>query len=329
MGYTKKWIPPGIPYRDNLAAWKQVFGDLHQSILDAGLVQTSTAGQLDIQSVSVLPADGAFAGFIEYAFNDGLQATAPVVIKIEYGCGIEGLADVGSNLRRTRTLRTRSTVSIAGNSGYSYQAPQAYNNSGTGTTQLTSEGFSTIVYSPERGFFGIVYGAGSANKPFQYAEGGYYGSRLSLFVQRSIDEDGTPNGGGVMVYGPNVSGSQPSDSFWASGILQVSLASYTPVSGATITSTLAAQRIGGNSYAVIGGEVQMQEIFALTPKPVAFPYIVSYAAEVSSPSIPQWTEFGLEVFPGTTANFVALGIETSLSIDPYVGHRAGVAMLFE
>lgn len=132
-----------------------------------------------------------------------------------------------------------------------------------------------------------------------------------------------------MVYGPNISAAQSSGSLWASGMLKVSLASYTPVSGATITSDLTAQRLGGNSYAVIGGEVQTQEIFALTPKPVAFPYIVSYAAEINSPSIPQWTEFDLEVFPGTTANFVALGIETSLSIDPYVGHKAGVAMLFE
>src|SRR5690554_3620893 len=97
MGYCRKWIPPTIPLRDNLNAWKILFQDVHDSLILAGLVQTDTPGQLVIQDVEVLPADGTFAGFIEYAFDDDLQAEAPVVIRLEYGCGAEGLATGSAN----------------------------------------------------------------------------------------------------------------------------------------------------------------------------------------------------------------------------------------
>lgn len=46
MAYCKKWIPPTIPLRDNLAAWKTLFTDLHDNMIAAGLVKTDTVGQL-------------------------------------------------------------------------------------------------------------------------------------------------------------------------------------------------------------------------------------------------------------------------------------------
>lgn len=149
MGYTKKWIPPTIPLRDDLPAWKTLFQDLHDNLLLAGLKQTDTPGQLVIGDVSVLPADGTFAGFIEYAFDDALQATAPIVIKLEYGCGVEGAWSGGNNLfYRSRTPRIRATVSINAHNSTESESPQSVNFGSGILTQLIETGTSYICYNP-------------------------------------------------------------------------------------------------------------------------------------------------------------------------------------
>lgn len=329
MSYCRKWIPPTIPLRDDLDAWKILFQDLHDSLLVAGLNQTDTPGQLVIQDVGALPADGQFAGFIEYAFDDDLQEVAPVVIKLEYGCGREGLWVQHSN-SRTRTPRVRATVSVGGVEGQPSQSPQELNNSsgGTSSPQLTNPGLSTICYAPERGFLGVVYGAGSRNKPFNDASGtsGYYGASLSLFVQRSVDAFGAPTAEGVMLYAPRLINVNSVNSLWSSGILPPAMSQYVSVmEGAMPINTNTALRINGNDLSVIDGEVQTQQVFCATPTLKPFPWVVSYNPN----DIPEGLEFGLEVFPGTTSNFVALGRETNMSVDQLLGQRAGLAMLFE
>lgn len=330
MGYVKKWIPPAIARRNDLAAWKAVFGDLHQNLLDAGLVQTATAGQLVIDSVASLPADGAYAGFVEYAFSDALQATAPVVIKLEYGCGVEGLNTPNSG-GRSRALRVRATVSFKGRSADIFGCPQGLDfTGGYNSADNTTYGISSVCANNARGFFGIVYGAGSRNKPFAHTSmGTYYGATLTLFLQRTVDAGGMPAGDGLMLYYPglNVSASYGwTDTVFAA--LPSACSQF--VGGSTIAASRDhALRIGMNREATIGGEVQTQQIFCPTPKPVAFPWIVSYAAEHGAHSIPEGTEFNLEVFPGVPSNFIALGNETGIIVDGLVGPRAGIAMLFE
>lgn len=326
MGYTKKWIPPTIPLRDNLTAWKALFQDVHDNLLLAGLVQTATPGQLVIADVSALPADGSYAGFIEYAFDDALQATTPVVIKLEYGCGAEGISGYGGGYQRSRTPNIRGTVTCNGNFSSAFACPQSVNISPSDASQLTTPGVSYLVYNPAQGFFGYVYGAGSRNKPFANTYGAYYGATLALFVQRSTDAAGQPTAAGVSVYAPDLSVTSSIAGLWDVGVLTPARGQYIDAA----TGPLPAQndlavRLGGNSNSVINGEIQTQQIFSATPHLKPWPTIVSYNVG----DVPAGTEFALEIFPGSPQNFVALGNETSIGIDAFIGQRGAVAMLFE
>lgn len=330
MAYCKKWIPPTIPLRDNLTAWKTLFTDLHDNMIAAGLVQTDTVGQLDFDDVTALPADGSFAGFREYAFDDALQATAPVLIKIEFGCGMEGLLVSSSTTnRRTRTPRVRTVISFSGQESISFQCPQALNTSGGNTSQPISEGISYISHQPSKGFFGFVYGAGSRNKPFAGTQGGYYGATFSCFIQRTTDEYGNPTPNGLMIYAPNLT-ENAANNLWTSGNLQGAYSQYIDGDEAVGASQATAMRLGGNANSVHDGEILVQQVFCMSKKDrIAFPWIVSYAAEHGAHSIPEGTEFMLEVYPGTESRFVALGNETSISTDYPSYQRSGIAMLFE
>ena len=59
-----------------------------------GLIQTADAGQIDWVAVATPGVANTAAGFEVWKFNDALQATAPIYMKIEYGSG--GAAADGS-----------------------------------------------------------------------------------------------------------------------------------------------------------------------------------------------------------------------------------------
>lgn len=323
MGYTKKWTPPTIPLRDDLAAWKILFNDVHNNLISAGLVQTATAGQLDISTVSSLPADGAFAGFIEYAFDDALQSEAPVIIKLSYGCGAEGLGSVQTFYIRTRTPRIKVEVYFKGGLIGAFQCPQAHNASGDSNSQLVSAGASYICYNKENGFLGVCYGADSRNKPFANSQGGYYGATLTFFIQRVLGEVGEPTSVGLAMYNPNLPVSNTSN-LWTSGVLGLSYSTFS--NGAPpITRTDMAPRVGRDGFAGGVDSVLLEPIYFPTNPPTPFPYLYSYR----NTAILAGTEFEFNSVVGAPLNFIAIGNETCMSIDSVDGHRAGIAMLFE
>ncbi|MFG5779865.1 hypothetical protein ACFIQF_22625 [Comamonas sp. J-3] len=323
MGYTKKWTPPTIPLRDNLPAWKALFTDLHQSLLDSGLVQTATAGQLVINNVAALPADTTFAGFIEYAFSDAMQATAPVIIKLEYGCGIEGMSGANTSYGRSRTPRIRCTISYKGSVVDTFQCPQELGNTGGGSNaQLISPGASFIVNAPESGFFAICYGAGSRNKPFSAGSGEYYGATLSLVLQRQLDNLGAPTADGLAIYRPSLTiGTY--NSVWTTGLVERSKSVFANA-GVVIRDDMA-PRIGREGLSATAERVLMEPINYPGIPAQPFPFLVSYRAT----DIAAGSEFSFTPVVGPARNFVALGNETCFSPDNVDGHRAGVAMLFE
>lgn len=327
MGYTKKWIPPVVPISNDLAVWKALFLDVHDNLIAAGLVQSSTPGQLDIDSVSALPADNTYAGFIEYEFDDSAQAAAPVTIKLEYGCGNEGLATYNDR-RHARTPNIRATVSVgSGSSTPSYSPQQYFAGSASRTAEFANayHGVSTLCYNRDVGFLGICYGAGSRNKP-GFHEGGYYGSTLTLFVARTVDVSGMPTTDGVLVYSPGLDTMSVEPNRWTNGQIEPAYSQYVASSGgAQPRSRDCAIRLNRNLNTLIEGEIQTQQVFAAAPKLIPLPWVVSY----NHLDIPDGSEFSLEVFPGSPQNFVALGRETSMSVDAFVGQNAGLAMLFE
>ena len=324
MGYVRKWVPPTIPLRNDLTAWKALCQDIHDALLLAGLTQTATAGQLVISGVATLPEDGSFAGFCEYAFADALQATAPVIIKLEYGCGAEGLSYYGGPYCRSRTPRIRGTVTFKGVVSRTFSWPQEQDATGTVTTQLTDYGTSFLAYDGTKGFLGFVYGAGSRNKPLPHDIGSYYGSSLTLFVQRTTASNGTPNGDGLAIYSPSMPSSGAS-ALWEAQVIQPAYSQYITTGGAAAASTSMAVRVGANEAPTIGGQINAQEVHYATPAIKAFPWLFTYVAS----GLPAGSEFSVEVFPGSTHNFVALGNETGIGVDSIIGQRGAIAMLFE
>lgn len=323
MSYTRKWIPPTIPLRNDLNAWKILFQDVHDSLILAGLVQTDTPGQLVIQDVEALPDDGSFAGFIEYAFDDDLQAEAPVVIRLEYGCGVEGLGNFQHT--RGRVPRIRSQVSLSGSMGSSPGHPQSYNAGASVASQPTHPGTSYIHYDKGKGFLGVVYGTGSRNKPWGNTTGSYYGATLTLFVQRDLTPSGVPTSTGVAVMYPDLQ-NQILSNLWNSGVLRRSLSQFITADEAYPPLANMALRVGGIDFGVFNGNINTQQAYYTHPsegfKP--FPFIVTYVNE----DVIAGTEFELEVFPGTSTTFVTLGNETSLSADSISGQRIAFAMKF-
>lgn len=319
MGYAKQWTPPTIPLRDDLPAWKTLFTDVHDCLINAGLVQTATAGQLDISAVSALPADGTFEGFREYRFDDALQATAPVIIKLEFGCGIEGLNNSSAN--RTRTPRIRATVSFKGAVVATYQCPQAYNTTSSSTTsQLTTAGTSFLCYSEADGFLGLCYGAGSRNKPFSSGYGTYYGATLVLFIQRTLDSSGVPTDVGIGVYYPTLS---TTDNGW-NNKLQRSVAAFS-AGGTPVAKDTICPRIGRSDIAAGVDGLLLEPLHYPSSPPQPFPFMVSYYHT----TIVEGQQFEFQPVVGPARNFIALGRETCLAVDGEDAHNAGVAMLFE
>lgn len=87
-------------------SWAQ---GVHDKIVGVGLVQTADTGQINFSTVTKPGAANTAAGYAIYRFDDALQATLPVFIKMEYGTG--GAVDrpgtwitVGSSTNGSGTL---------------------------------------------------------------------------------------------------------------------------------------------------------------------------------------------------------------------------------
>lgn len=65
-------------------AWCQ---GIAAQLVIAGLVKTTDTGQIDNTTILKPSTASAPSGYEIYRFNDTLQATKPIFIKIEYGCG--------------------------------------------------------------------------------------------------------------------------------------------------------------------------------------------------------------------------------------------------
>lgn len=75
----------GVMYETSAATFTEWVRSMHAALLAVGLVQTADTGQLNPVAGLSTPPAGSPGGYLIYRFNDTLQATAPVFIKIEPG----------------------------------------------------------------------------------------------------------------------------------------------------------------------------------------------------------------------------------------------------
>lgn len=329
----KTWIPPTIPLRDNLPAWKLICNDIHDNLLLAGLVQTDDTGQLDIDAVSVLPADNTYAGYRMYRFNDPLQATYPILIRLDFGCGVEGLYDSA----RSRTLNIKTVIGtntngngdLLGVKSIEYKAPQSINlNPLASNSQLTNSGISYLSYNESNGSFVFLYGVGSRNKPFSNSYG-YYGCSLAIFIQRTKNLSGELDGTGLACFGCDltfsmsswISSNYPNFCYYSS-IYQIEKG-CTRVSTLTDvlnTSNLLMPLVGTPGTRAFGAEVGLQPIYMQTPYLQTWPSVFTYYAD----DIPEGSIIDVN---GT--NFMTIGRDTGIIPDNRNLWNTGLAIIWE
>lgn len=333
MGYTRKWVPPTIPFRDDLAAWKTIFQDVHDNlVMIPQIVQTADTGQLDISAVAALPDDGSYAGYRIYRFADALQATMPIFIKLEFGCGMEGYW-AGSQTR-SRTLNIRVSIGKGTNGAgvisslidpITYTCPQPMTGQNpTVSTQLTAPGESYACFNEAAGFFGFFYGVGSRNVPFSGSGGQYIGCTLGIMIQRTTDDNGVATGEGASILhqqniATNVADPR-SEATFVNHLLYIRSASND-----VMRSRRAAYRNFANLATPIDGVPQLHPVFTCTPRIRQLTGVLSYR----STDIGRGIEFQAEIIPGQVRNYIALSSDNFLYPDPTTLATSAFAMLFE
>lgn len=78
------------PISDTDANFRLWGNGLSAAIQAVGLVRTSDAGQINWSTVTRPTAANTMQGYEIFRFNDSLQGTAPIFIKLEYGSGAYG-----------------------------------------------------------------------------------------------------------------------------------------------------------------------------------------------------------------------------------------------
>jgi hypothetical protein len=208
----------------NFRAWGLEF---NTQLAAVGLTQTADTGQINWTTVALPGAANTIAGFEIWRFNDALQATSPIFIKIQYGTSSltsipliliqVGQGSNGSGTL-TGTLMTNTAMSAAQQSSSVTNAPAFWCYNAT---------YGTLWCSWK---FGVNNAATNANTPL----GGF-------LIERSCDTNGNPTGDAVALTTPNLN---TSASLTSGNATQV----YSYLTSALLTPSVLTAALCGWSY---------------------------------------------------------------------------------
>lgn len=157
---------------------------LAAALAAVGLTQTADTGQINWTTVT-RPGVNTAAGYEIWRFNDTLQGTAPIFLKIEYGTGSgastpQAWLTVGTGSNGSGTI-----------TGQSSTRSSWMRNSGLASTVTPYPTY--VCYNATEGFLGIMFKLGTPGST-TYGHG-------FMAVARSVDQDdGDTNGNGCAVY---------------------------------------------------------------------------------------------------------------------------------
>lgn len=167
-----------VGFRD----WVQKMHDLFAAI---DLVQTSDTGQIDIPSASPTLTNSGIYGYEMYRFDDELQSTNPIFVKVEYGSRV-GSAH-GPYMRFTVGTGTDGAGTITG----LYLTNWSNSNTSWNTNQAVAQASSAAACSDGSGFV-LINGLDTA-----YSAGG-----LVLIERPRLVSTGLPTSGLVVYSNP-------------------------------------------------------------------------------------------------------------------------------
>lgn len=167
------------------AGFRLWVAEIITQLLAVGLTQTSDTGQINTSTVS-LPSPGTIGGYTIWRFNDTLQATYPIFIKIEFGqTSTTGcpwmLVTVGSASNGSGTI-TQAAGGIP-------VSTRVVCNDNQIPTSTASPYVSRFCYDTVTGvlWFGTKYGHNATNNI----------ASVGLIVARTMNSSGVPTGDAV------------------------------------------------------------------------------------------------------------------------------------
>lgn len=258
---------------------------------DAGLTKTSDTGQVDWTTITYT-GTSATLGYEIYRFNDSLQATAPLFIRVNYASVASGVCfslQLGMATDGAGTLSGNAfTTSLSINTS-------VYSGSGTGSFRFRAN------YNASLGFFGITLW----DDPATSSSG--QDMRQTFMLARACDATGAPTGSGVFCYtGASAgTGGAPVLQVWSSDTTSNYTYQY-PAPGWGVLNSLA-----------VGTDVQFVRCTAPFPAMRTLPQMLYYA----SADVTRGTTVSLSPY-GTSHTYITTGATAG-------GSNASLAMLWE
>lgn len=327
-----------------IEAWRAHVGELHDTLIAAGFLQTDDTGQLDFNSVTSIPDSplSDFFGYKVYEVDDNLSDMGyRIVFRVDYGYGPEGLSSPYRQISMPRLkvtvgMSTDGNGNIMAQSGsplspeIQYTTPQTPVPSSTNTIGVIySTSYKYVCLNPERGFFGVVFACNGRGNFSVVQANPYNASTFVLMIQRSLDNSGNPSAEGFSVYAPEIT------SFLSSA---TRYPAYQATKMTTKTRTFAAtySSDGTLSSRVINLKQGMQDVTPASGKVQVSPcYIFCNGLRLNpnlvthrSDDFSEGTQFEVETAPGVFTNFISLGPGTGMFPD-LDGQLSSYAMLFE
>lgn len=283
------------------ATFRDWGSELSGKFASAGLVQTADTGQINWASVS-RPGTSTNAGYEIWRFDDSLQGSSPIYLKISYGTGtastqprIQVQLGTGSDGSGNLTGTTTSTNTVSATIG-------------PASTAVAYQSYLCVT----EGFVGLVFKVSGAS-----SSGG--GLCVAAFmVCRSCDSDGTPNGDAAFILRHNTQGNNS-----AVGTNQsVDLANGTAF---TSTSHPAAFVPGAESSSLVGVDVQAH-LFFMIKRQVApvFGLCTTYQSEITPGST-----FAATLIGSTPRTYLQVGTQTGVQWSAASTSSMGLCMLWE
>lgn len=167
---------------DSDATFREWGLEMSTQLAAVGLVQTADTGQVNWTTVT-RPAANTLGGYEIWRFNDALQSTAPIFMRVEYRSG-----------STNQVPKIRITVGTGSNgSGTITGTALTTSRDIHGDTVATTDTARSSYWCCVAGFFGMHWKVGTTN------------SEGCFFICRTCDSDGDPTDTGALVYWGNAS----------------------------------------------------------------------------------------------------------------------------
>ena len=207
----KTWAPPYRYKTRDFTVFKSYCIDIRNH-LDLAMVRTADTGQVNLEAMTApdWTVASTSMGYLIYRFDDVLQATKPVFLRIEFFSFIWSQGNNGTGYQGQGCFHTRITVGTGTDGAGTITNPSTIFYYPFSTYQGTSAeaasrpadrmGVNFLTYNPEQGFLFFVYGANA-----WYRAGtnnyGFYVNLAQISIQRTLDDYGQQDGRGIVVVG--------------------------------------------------------------------------------------------------------------------------------